>query len=49
MENFKMVPAEGLLGAARLALRADAFASFNLACGQVVEPGLLYVGGSTER
>jgi hypothetical protein len=42
------VPAEGLLGAARLALR-DAVAkspAFNFAWGEVVEPIFLPVGGS---
>jgi hypothetical protein len=40
------VPAEGLF-----ALRAHPFGAalraFNLGCAQVVEPGLFYVGGST--
>src|SRR5436305_7008411 len=44
---LKLVGATGLLGAARLALRAAACAAFNLACGHVVEPGLFYVAGST--
>jgi len=45
-----MVPAEGLLGATCLALRAAVGRppSFNLGCAQVVEPFLFYVGGSTE-
>src|SRR5216684_468784 len=47
--SLKMVGATGLLGAARLALRAAGSKppAFNLACGQVVEPGLFHVAGST--
>jgi hypothetical protein len=42
-----MVPAAGLLGAARLAPSGSP--ALNLACGQVVEPDLFYVAGSTDR
>jgi hypothetical protein len=51
-----MVPAAGLLGAARLALRVAVGGptALKLACGQlplhgVSEPGLFYVAGSTDR
>jgi hypothetical protein len=46
---LKVVGATGLLGAARLALRVAGPKppALNLAFGQVVEPGLFYVAGST--
>jgi hypothetical protein len=49
MDIVKLAGAEGLLGAARLALRVAGTKppALNLAFGQVVEPGLFYVAGST--